>query len=269
MDDSEDFVARAAATLARALGPVDGVVVRGSRAGEAAVDAWSDTDLLVVLAAGARPDPGALRRAVADLGTVVGGEITGDGDPILCRAAIVVRGGAVELVDASVCSHERWRLCEASAAPSRVVLGGIRPADVLPRTVPPAALEAYAARVDGVWWSLALSIKKFARQDNLIGLHLLLDVLREYLVVEMIARDARHGTSVHRFGENEALPEELRLGRLDPSERSALVAYIDALARAYDGALAAGIPGYRGRHAAIASLLDRLASAPATDSRNR
>jgi hypothetical protein len=103
------------------------------------------------------------------------------------------------------------------------------------------------------------------------GLRLVLDVLAQCVVVEPIARDARRGTSVHRRGEGKALPHALRLGRLDPCERSGMAAYIDveALARVHDGAPAAGMPGHRRQRATIASLLDRLGSAPATGSRSR
>jgi hypothetical protein len=53
---------------------------------------------------------------------------------------------------------------------------------------------------DATRFDLALAAARCGRGDALIGTHLLLDVLRECLVLAMEARDAAAGTRVHRSG---------------------------------------------------------------------
>lgn len=49
------------------------------------------------------------------------------------------------------------------------------------------------------------AIKKLKRWDNLIAVHLIMEIYQEYLVLKMIKRDIKYKTSVHRFWENEQI----------------------------------------------------------------
>ena len=62
------------------------------------------------------------------------------------------------------------------------------------------------------------SLKRFSRKDNLIGLYLTLDLIREYLVLEMIDRDIDIGTNIHHFVISESLTKVLNLELLQTSK---------------------------------------------------
>ena len=119
------------------------------------------------------------------------------------------------------------------------------------------SFEAYESQVDQIWFKFVAAIKKFARNDNLIGMHLLLDLVREYLVVEMIGRDVRHATNVHRFGYREELPDAIKLSRIDESDTGRIFDYIGALASAYDRKLMENIGNYTSRYRHISAYLER------------
>ena len=55
-------------------------------------------------------------------------------------------------------------------------------------------------RVDTFWFKAAQAVVKVVRNDLLIGLHLALDLARDSLVLQMIRRDQKKRTTVHRTG---------------------------------------------------------------------
>ena len=111
-------------------------------------------------------------------------------------------------------------------------------------------------RVDEIWLKFFLCVNKFMRNDHLIGLHLLLDLLRDYLVLELEIRDQLKGTNIHRFGDAESLPEKIDPINIDYQNRRATLTYIKDLAKTYDGRLRGGFPHYESR---IESLNDYIA----------
>lgn len=87
-------------------------------------------------------------------------------------------------------------------------------------------------------------------------MHLLLDLVREYLVLEMVDRDNRGHTNIHRYGDNEELPDALRLSQIDERNPQRVFDYIGHLAYAYDQQLVSGVAGYTSRYPAIREYIE-------------
>lgn len=102
-------------------------------------------------------------------------------------------------------------------------------------------------RINPTWFKYIGAINKFCRHDNLIGMHLLLDLIREYLVLEMVERDRRKNTKIHRYRDHECLPGPINLSQIDESDTTRLLDYIAKLACAYDQKLVSMVDGYTSR----------------------
>ncbi|MEO3946708.1 hypothetical protein [Gorillibacterium sp. CAU 1737] len=254
-----DFLEHVLSHLVKQVKELKALVLRGSRQSDldAETDSWSDTDLLIVLNPAAELQKERLFQVIDELGFVIGKEIQGVSEQsVLYRAAIEYEG-AVHLLDAHFCSYEEWVSTEAYRDQASTLLYGSlewaeerRPAAPMPNP-----FEAYAS--DETWFKYFIAIKKFVRQDHLIGLHLLLDLVREYLVVEMLERDKQHGTNIHRFGYGELLPSSLQLSSVDVSRKEELYAYMGRLACAYDAKLLANQEGYRSKAALVIAYLEQ------------
>jgi len=53
------------------------------------------------------------------------------------------------------------------------------------------------------WFYLSMILVKIGRKDNLIASHLALELYQLLIVVQMLVRDQKKGTNIHRFGDNE------------------------------------------------------------------
>ncbi len=99
--------------------------------------------------------------------------------------------------------------------------------------------------IDDVWFKYYECVKKIARKDNLIGIHLLLDLIREYLVLEMIERDVRLNTNIHRYGNNETI--DIEISDLDNMGLIKRLEFIKNLAIKYDKRLSLIFREYNSR----------------------
>ena len=90
------------------------------------------------------------------------------------------------------------------------------------------------AHQNKIWFLLFECEKKFMRNDNLIGLHLLLELIQEYLVLRMQERDEAAGTTIHRYGQSETLPVALDMDKLDYCDKPAISTYLRHLATAFE-----------------------------------
>lgn len=75
----------------------------------------------------------------------------------------------------------------------------------------------------------------------------MLDLIREYLVLEMVERDRRKNTNIHRYGDHEFLPGPIELSQIDESDTMRVLDYIAKLAVAYDQKLLSLFKGYISR----------------------
>ncbi len=240
---------------------IQAIVLYGSQTKPHTVDFWSDADLLVVLAPDRALAPGRIAAILTRLGTLVVGceRHEEPGRRMLLRLAIM-RAGHVRMLDLTVATYADWANGDRphSQQNGQVIYGilEIAPSASSERAPDPDPYVAYAAGVDAVWFKYVMAIKKFYRGDDWIGLHLLLDLVREYLVLEMIERDVRLGTTIHRFGGQERLPEGLALSALTSgADLPTVLGYLARLAAAYDEKLASHLPDYRRRYPAISAYL--------------
>ena len=93
------------------------------------------------------------------------------------------------------------------------------------------------------------------REDALIGLHLLMDLLKEVLVLQMMKRDEKYQTHFHRHGYGKSLPPELDLSKLTYQNKVDILTFLEARARCYDDLLKTTLPIYVSRFEAISLYL--------------
>lgn len=111
--------------------------------------------------------------------------------------------------------------------------------------------------INNSWFLFYEAVKKIARCDNLIGLHLVFDLIREYLVLEMVDRDIAKGTNIHRYGTNEKLPDELDMRLLQTESSIDKLKFIAALSLAFDSKLSQLHKGYMSRCELFAEHINR------------
>ena len=56
------------------------------------------------------------------------------------------------------------------------------------------------------WFMASMVLVKLGRKDNLIAAQLALELCQLIIVIQMLARDEKKGTNIHRFGDDEAVP---------------------------------------------------------------
>lgn len=250
------FLNHAVSGITANLKGVRGIVLRGSQQTDDKVDLWSDTDLLIVLNEGVLVNEQDIIGAINAIGFVIGSELYRYNEQsLLYRTAIAIES-SIQLLDMQCCSYEEWILTESHKdQDSTIIYGDLN----LNERIPSSPAESYSFdsyQSNNTWFKYFYAIKKFARNDNLIGLHLLLDLIRDYLVVGMIERDITHGTNVHRFGYEEQLPSNIRLSQLDVTDKLGVFDFIAKLAYEYDKKLVCNVKGYVSRYSQVAKFLE-------------
>lgn len=252
----QEFLSRVVNTLAERLEDVQSIVLQGSQTDPEIVDMWSDYDLLVVLKPDACIDEAAFTEAIHRIGRVVGRETHRQQNTLLYRTALQWQS-SVDLLDAKVRTYQNWT-GDRPSTPPVILFDGLRTAaskksgasDGLP-------VSPTGGDIDATWFKYFMAGKKFCRHDNLIGMHLLLDLVRAYLVCEMIARDNRLRTTIHRRGQSEHLPDPVKLTRLDETDTQGVLDYLSDLAHEYDGRLLSTTEGYTSRYLVVQDYIVR------------
>lgn len=214
------FLNHAIKKLTTHLSGIQAIVLRGSHLNQNLVDFWSDIDMLVVLNQEIKINEEQFVKAVSEIGHLVGCEKHNKSELILLRAAVSFEN-SIQLIDVSVCTYKEWVLVESAADTSTVVYGNVEVQDI-----------------------------------QFIGMHLLLDLVREFLVVEMIERDIRHQTNIHRLGSGESLPKNIKLNSLDEEDKKEVFRYIARLAEAYDTKLQLNVEGYKSNYNRVANYIE-------------
>ena len=190
------------------------------------------------------------------MGFVVGSEMHRGKESLLYRTAISFET-SIQLLDASVCSYNKWVSAEAGKDQlSTVIYGQIASGEQIKAPVAGYSFDISESEINRIWFKYMTAIKKFARRDNLIGMHLLLDLVRDYLVVEMVERDMRENTHIHRFGYAEQLPASIKLSSINEADTGRILDYIAELARETDKKLAANVKGYRSRYPWLSAYIE-------------
>lgn len=75
---------------------------------------------------------------------------------------------------------------------------------------PQAEDNATLVKVNGVasqfWFIASIILVKLGRRDNLVAAHLVLEMCQLIVVIQMILRDDKKDTNIHRFGDGEHVP---------------------------------------------------------------
>ncbi|MCJ8015333.1 hypothetical protein MUG84_27115 [Paenibacillus sp. KQZ6P-2] len=236
------------------LKDVRGIVLSGSQQSDEIVDIWSDTDLLIVMDEGFLIDEQVIIGAINSIGFVVGSETYRSVEHSISFRTCISLENSIHLLDVKFCSYDEWILIESQKGQSyTIIFGDLKLRDKLPSLVKNYSFDSYES--NNTWFKYFMAIKKFARNDNLIGLHLLLDLVRDFLVVELIERDIRYGTNIHRYGYGEQLPPNIEMSKLDITNQRAVFDYIDKLAYEYDKKLISNVKGYVSRYTHVANYL--------------
>jgi hypothetical protein len=200
--------------------------------------------------------------AVHPYGSYTSGELDGwsDLDVELDVSVAVARGQLGPLDSAALFGGEPWAWQDSRSdgvQTLRVVLADGRRVDARVRggelDLPPAP-DDLAIRFDAV-----LAATRIGRGNRLIGLHLVLGILRETLVLGMLLADRETGTDHHRSGTpHDALADEVAalLGR--PVDLSLVTAACDLHAEAR----ARLDPASRADWSGLAAVIRRATSAP-------
>lgn len=252
-----EFLSHVISMLCERVEGIQAIALRGSQQNSQIVDMWSDFDLLIVLNQSTSIDQNEFLEAVNNIGLIVGSELHSAENSILCRIAVQFQS-SIQLLDISVCSYREWVDTEPPET-QEIVLGQIEPS-LVPRTPSGDSAVAFSpdtGQIDPTWFRYIITIKKFCRNDNLIGMHLLLDLVREYLVLKMVERDSIHETNIHRFGDNEHLPDNIKLSQIDECDKEKILDYIARLAHEYDKQLASMIENYTGRYPLVKDYIER------------
>lgn len=242
-------------TLTERVDGIQAILLHGSQQNPQVADMWSDYDVCIVLNSSARIYESQFILAVNDIGTVVGREVYLRSHSVLYRTAIEFQS-SICLLDATVSEFHEWNSTENRDQPT-ILFGHIELSSTPNTPVTHAAFRPDETAIDPTWFKYIGAIKKFCRHDNLIGMHLLLDLIREYLVLEMVERDQRKRTNIHRYGDHERLPGPIQLSQIDESDTTRVLDYIAQLAVAYDQKLVSMVEGYTSRVQSVLRYIER------------
>ena len=230
------------------------ILLKGSKINSGIIDFWSDTDLVLVLAPEVHFEEVRIESLIQAIGPTIGQEIHQDATKLLLRL-VVDWQTQIELLDLAIYQYKDWLNESQLGLEKYLVLHGDWVGDQQVSTSTPADFEYDKKQIGEVWLRYFLCVKKFMRNDNLIGLHLLFSLWQEYLVIEMIERDQKRGTNVHRFGGQEKLPVILDLSGFNYSNKRNMLRYIRALGFCYDQKLMQHFPIYQSRMASLNNYL--------------
>ena len=233
---------------------VQAIVLKGSRLEEQTTDFWSDYDIQIVLSEKGRISEKAFVRTIGNIGTLQGSEKYGGRDNLLFRAILAISGD-ISILDISICTHRYWMDMGSKATEGKILFGQIEPPQLLGREDADISMESYRGKVEKTWFKIFIAVKKIARDDYLIGVHLILDILREILVIKMILRDKKYNTTIHRFGEKEELPEVFNCPMADRGDKESILDFIDDAAREYDALLCGNLRDYKSRYDAVSEYI--------------
>ncbi|RKN83936.1 hypothetical protein [Paenibacillus ginsengarvi] len=252
MDRFLSFVVKA---ITESVKDVKGIVLKGSRQTEALVDIWSDYDLEVVLKPGAAVCEQEALRAADRIGLVVGSEIYRHGEHAFLYRTAIEYESQIYLLDMQLSAYTEW--IAHQEGPFTVLYGELELGEAVQQGDATGHDPFASYEYEAVWFKYFIAIKRLARHDYLIGLHLLLDLVREYLVVVMIERDAERGTTIHRHGYGERLPAAMDLTLLDTSDPVKVFDFIANVAYEYDNKLVRYIKGYASRYEQVAGYIEQ------------
>lgn len=173
----------------------------------AALDLWSDIDLLIVLQPDALDTYFANLDWLRTLGEIFTHESSSNPFTKVLRVCFTDfrRLDIVLTTESDLLQIDQWPLVPFYKGIHVLFSRSELITQILNRTftspeLHPMTAEQFAAFANQFWFKATLAVTKIARDDLLIALHLALDLLRDCCVVGMILRDRAEGTNHHRHG---------------------------------------------------------------------
>lgn len=228
---------------------IDSILLKGSMINNGTTDFWSDTDLIVVIKKGSNIQTYSIKELEQGLGEVLAKEVHTNEGSIVMRLVLNV-DNVIELLDLSVIEYNIWQKeLEDNHDNYEVIYGFVNsPIKKKPTKQKSIVFEYDQQSIHKVWFLFFICVKKFMRNDNLIGLHLLLEIIQEYLVLEMKERDVQYQTTIHRYGNNERIDSSISPMNINYTDKEKILDYLDKLAFVYDRKLIIYIDTYRSRY---------------------
>ncbi|MEM7375546.1 MAG: hypothetical protein AAF587_43535 [Bacteroidota bacterium] len=228
---------------------VEAIVLLGSQVDRAETDYWSDIDMTIVLASGQDIEKDQIVKATHGLGQLICKEEF-ETQEVFSQRLVLLRNKKIERVDVKTCTLKAWRRIRFSAESRHRILYG-SPLEINRREDRElfgfGQAEKERTRIHNIWFLFFECVKKFMRNDNLIGLHLLLDLVREYLVLRMQERDVKYQTNIHKKGNREQLPQSIEFDQLAYQSKQEVLTYLKSLATEIDQELRKQYEGYESR----------------------
>ncbi|MDX1939606.1 MAG: hypothetical protein SFU99_03595 [Saprospiraceae bacterium] len=212
------------------------ILLVGSKLDPSNVDFWSDTDIIIILNPTEVIDKEQIENIILKIGRRIGKEEYSSAN-VMTQRLVIEKKNRIERLDLKICTYDAWAIQAHSIDNQHKILFG-DPLNVelehkkLIREV--IKIEYNSDEIDQIWFLFFECVKKFMRNDHLIGLHLLLDLLRSYLVMKMLERDIIYNTNIHKIGYREKLPEEIEINRIDYMNKEKVLNYIEKLAIEFD-----------------------------------
>lgn len=235
---------------------VKSIWLTGSQNQPKLLDQWSDIDLVIILKSQIEQCDVKVYSLCEKIGLIIGSENQEDDNSLLVRTAIQ-HADDFYLVDLKIGIHGNIKVSAIDHHNISILYGDSDSESVILESPQFQTSGIRMDQVDATWFKYFIVIRKIMRNDNLIGLHLLLDLLREYLVLRMIERDRKYHSNIHRFGYSEQLPSDLDFERLQYHNKNECLKYIGRLAFYYDQLLGQCKPDYRTRYLNFKMYLNR------------
>lgn len=212
---------------------IHSILLTGSQLEPSTVDFWSDTDLIILLAPHDRIDQQVIEDIIKRLGLIIGREVY-ISQHVIKQRLVILLDSKIERLDIQVCTFQQGLSLKAIINKQyKLIFGTPLPAPHLSSNSAAGPLfskvEFHTEKSDQIWFLFFECVKKFMRNDHLIGLDLLLELLKKYLAFEMVARDQQYGTTIHRRGYSERIPASIEPSQIRYDNKMELLDYLKHL----------------------------------------
>ncbi|MEM8901147.1 MAG: hypothetical protein AAGC85_23760 [Bacteroidota bacterium] len=238
------------------------ILLTGSQLSPKEIDFWSDADLGIILNTWEEFDLSKCLQSLSNCYPIIAQEThLATESIIICLVMRTSKGLA--FLDISFYSIRKWEdVWPTRMSPFKVLYGSPLPEKKEAQKPSVTTFTYSQEKISHTWFLFFQTMKKFKRRDNLIGLHLMLELVKEYLVIEMIERDVAKETNIHRFGSNEQLPASISSLELPFSTINQNLDYLLKLANEFDQKWQQYFPDYQSRLSVfeqyVADSIDKL-----------
>ncbi|MEM7512332.1 MAG: hypothetical protein AAF388_15465 [Bacteroidota bacterium] len=243
-------------------GDIEYILLTGSQLRPKSTDFWSDVDLVITLREWREFNFGDWLHHLSTFYPIIAQEIHHSQESATLRLIMNIDDD-VAFLDIGLYSEKKWmEKWPNKTGGYKILYGPSLPEKKQIQHSPKPVFTYSQKKISHIWFLFFQTVKKFMRSDNLIGLHLMLELVREYLVIEMIERDVAKGTHIHRSGDNELLDTSISSLELPFETPAQNLEYLLKLATAFDQKWRQHLSNYQSRLSLfeqyVADSLDKL-----------